>query len=191
MAILRALRDLGYEVGSGVMVGIPGQTHEDLAGDIAAFVELDLDMIGVGPYVPHAGTPLAGAPPAEADQAANDELTTHKVLALTRLACPAANIPATTALNALDPLGGYERALARGANVVMPNLTPARYRRLYDIYPMDRGGRQGAAAFDASIRARIEAVGRRVAEGRGDSPNYLARAGRARAVAGVPEGVPK
>jgi len=175
--ILRVLRDLGYETGSGIMVGIPGQTYEDLARDLATFVELDLDMIGLGPYVPHADTPLANAAPAEKDQTPNDGLMACKVVALTRLVCPDTNIPATTALSALDPISGYEGALTRGANVVMPNLTPTRYRRFYDIYPMDRGGCGGPVTFNKKIRARIAAIGRTTATGRGDSPHYLNRTG--------------
>ncbi len=139
IAMLRRLRQIGYEVGSGVMIGIPGQSYDDLAGDIELFGALDLDMIGVGPYLPHPDTPL-GDPdfrPLVLDdsQAPNDELTTYKVIALARLVCPKANIPSTTALATLNTRRGRELGLVRGANVVMPNLTPPQYRIHYEIYP--------------------------------------------------------
>ncbi len=135
-AILRTLKRLGYEVGSGVMVGIPGQTFESLVADIEVFRELQLDMIGVGPYIAHPATPLASCPPApDGRQVPNTELMACKVLALTRLARPDANIPSTTALATLRHDSAVDLGLSRGANVVMPNLTPARYRCLYEIYP--------------------------------------------------------
>ena len=106
LAILATLRRLGYEVGSGVMIGIPGQTYDDLADDIELFGRLDLDMIGVGPYLRHPGTPLADrdAWPDAPDgrQVPASELMTYKVIALARLVCPRANIPATTALATLN-----------------------------------------------------------------------------------------
>ena len=112
IAILRRLGELGYEVGSGVMIGIPGQTYESLAEDIELFRTLDLDMIGVGPYLPHPDTPLGAEPgdfrAPESDQVPNTEEMTYKVLALTRLACPRANIPSTTALATLNTDGGRE-----------------------------------------------------------------------------------
>jgi biotin synthase len=104
--ILRELRRMGYEIGSGVMVGIPGQTYDTLADDLELFQELDLDMIGVGPYIPHPETPLGRGegvrPVAPEDQAPNTELMAYKMVALTRLVCPEANIPSTTALATLN-----------------------------------------------------------------------------------------
>jgi biotin synthase len=131
---LRALRGLGYEIGGGVMVGLPGQTYATLAQDLATFAALDLDMIGVGPYLPHPETPLATDPGAGADQVPATEAMTRVVIALARIACPEANLPATTALATADPRG-YEKGLGAGANVIMPNLTPLAYRRLYEVYP--------------------------------------------------------
>jgi biotin synthase len=170
MAILRDLRGLGYEVGSGVMVGIPGQSFESLACDILAFREMDLDMIGVGPYIPHPETPLGkGFEGAEArgGQVPNDEITTLKVVALARLACPEANIPSTTALATIDPSGGRELGLSRGANVVMPNLTPAKYRELYEIYPGKACITETAEACSSCLASRIRSMGRTVGRGRG------------------------
>jgi biotin synthase len=138
-AILRHLRELGYEIGGGVMIGIPGQTYEDLADDLSLFARLDLDMIGVGPFLPHPETPLGAGEASlrapEGEQAPATELMTYKVVALARLACPRANIPSTTALATLNTSQGRELGLQRGANVVMPNLTPVKYRALYEIYP--------------------------------------------------------
>lgn len=173
-AILRRLRELGYEAGSGVMIGIPGQTYEDLAEDVESFRRLDLDMIGVGPYIAHPETPLGEtgdalrAPPGE--QAPNTELMTYKMVALARIACPHANIPSTTALATLNRAQGRELGLARGANVVMPNLTPPLYRCRYEIYPAKACLYETAAECNACLTHRILAMGRKMGSGRGDSP---------------------
>jgi biotin synthase len=180
MAILRTLRALGYEIGSGVMVGIPGQTYQSLAGDILLFAALDLDMIGLGPFLPHPATPLgqtggkggeAGSPLVNGseDQAPNSELMTYKMLALARIACPEANIPSTTALATINARDGRERGLMRGANVVMPNLTPMKYRRLYEIYPNKACLAESPADCGGCLDRRISSIGRRVGQGRGDS----------------------
>jgi biotin synthase len=182
LAILAVLRRLGYEVGSGVMIGLPGQTYEDLAQDIELFGRLDLDMIGVGPFLVHPDTPLADAAwqPAAPDgqQVPSTELMAYKVIALARLACPRANIPATTALATLNSQNGRELGLVRGANVVMPNLTPPQYRRLYEIYPGKACIAETGEACHACLTARIEGLGRETGAGRGDSPNYAGRAFR-------------
>lgn len=182
-ALLRTLRGMGYEIGGGAMVGIPGQTYDDLAGDLELCRELDLDMIGIGPYLPHPATPLGQAaagwhgglvPPWSGDQAPNDELTTYKMVALARLACPRANIPSTTALATLNLAQGRELGLARGANVVMPNLTPTKYRALYEIYPSKACLRETALECQACLAARIASIGRTIGRGRGDSPRRAA-----------------
>jgi biotin synthase len=168
MEILRQLRELGYEIGSGVMIGIPGQTYRSLAEDICTFREMDLDMIGVGPYIPHPQTELASEPASGSpDQVPNTELMTYKVLALTRLACPSANIPSTTALATLNKANGRELGLQRGANIVMPNLTPPRYRVCYEIYPAKACITENAEACGACIQLRIAAIGRTVGTGPG------------------------
>jgi len=170
IALLKRLKQLGYEAGSGVMVGIPGQTYTSLARDIPLFRELDLDMIGVGPFIAHPDTPLGrGELPlaAEGEQAPNTEFMTYKVLALTRLACPEANIPSTTALATLNLAQGRELGLMRGANVVMPNLTPVRYRALYEIYPSKACIRESAGDCSACIQARIRSIGRLPGTGHG------------------------
>jgi len=176
-AILHQLRELGYEVGSGVMIGIPGQTYADLADDILWFRRLDLDMVGVGPFLPHPRTPLGqpGLPPAGGDQVPNTEQMTYKVLALTRLVCPWANIPSTTALATLNQTSGRELGLLRGANIVMPNVTPPQYRCQYEIYPGKACVHESAAVCHACLRQRIESIGRKVGTGRGDAPNRRRR----------------
>ncbi len=171
IAILRTLRALGYEIGSGIMVGIPGQSYACVINDLLLFRELDLDMVGVGPYLPHPATPLGAGnnamPLPEDQQVPNSELMTYKVLALTRLLCPQANIPSTTALATINQINGRELGLQRGANVVMPNLTPAQYRVLYEIYPSKACINETAAVCKGCLEERIRAIGRRVGTGHG------------------------
>ena len=177
-ALLRQLRKLGYEAGSGVMIGIPGQTYEDLARDIEWFRHLDLDMIGVGPYLPHPGTPLGQAEArlraSDGEQVPHTEAMGYKVVALTRLVCPKTNIPSTTALATLNQDEGRELGLLRGGNVIMPNVTPPAYRALYEIYP-SKACMDETDDFHTELHRRIEAIGRTVGEGRGDSPNWRQR----------------
>jgi len=147
-----------------------------LARDIALFAELDLDMIGVGPYLVHPETPLAEGerfPPLdEASQAPATEEMAYKVVALARLACPRANIPSTTALATLNAEKGRVLGLARGANVIMPNVTPPRYRVLYAIYPGKACPNETARECGYSLHEQIESMGRVVGAGRGDSRRY-------------------
>ena len=171
IAMLKALVRLGYEAGSGVMVGIPGQTYSTLARDLMLFRELDLDMIGIGPYIPHPATPLGSgewhseAPAAE--QVPNSEEMVYKTVALARLLCPHANIPATTALATINTRSGRELGLMRGANVVMPNLTPLAYRRYYEIYPNKVCISEQPSQCGGCLNARIAAIGRTPGRGPG------------------------
>jgi biotin synthase len=171
IAILQRLKELGYEAGSGVMVGIPGQTYEGLATDIDTFRTLDLDMIGVGPYISHPATPLGSGnwirPIPKEDQVPNTELMTYKTVALTRLVCPQANIPSTTALATVNKAMGREYGLMRGANVVMPNLTPTKYRRLYEIYPAKACIDETSDECRACLHDRIKRIGRTMGKGQG------------------------
>ena len=144
LGCIRALKRLGYVTGSGVMIGLPGQTVEDLARDIVFYGEENLDMVGMGPYVPNGDTPLgkfqvSGFRFQETGgnlkhETCNLELSL-RMIALTRLYLHDVNIVAATALEALDPADGRQRGIDAGANVVMPNLTPARYLCSYDLYP--------------------------------------------------------
>jgi biotin synthase len=182
LALLLQLRSLGYEVGSGILIGIPGQTYADLALDIRLFHELELDMIGVGPFIPHPDTPLGQAPapaPALEGQVPNTELMTYKVLALARLMRPQANLPSTTALATLNLAAGRELGLQRGANVLMPNLTPPKYRPLYEIYPAKACIRETAEQCHACVGARLRRIGRRIGSGPGSAPSFTQRAAAA------------
>jgi biotin synthase len=176
MEILRQLGPIGYEVGSGVMLGIPGQTYEDLANDIELFRTLDLDMIGVGPFIAHPATPFGQAEPVTVPgQVPATELMTYKVVALARLVCPDANIPSTTALATLNIAEGRELGLQRGANVVMPNLTPPEYRVHYEIYPAKACIRETADLCNRCVTGRIQKIGRRIGQGPGASPSMRRR----------------
>ncbi len=172
VAQLLRMREIGYEIGSGVMVGIPGQTWDILARDIELFRDLDLDMIGIGPFLPSPRTPLGGDGAErlranDEEQVPNDELTTLKVVALTRLVCPDANLPSTTALATLDPATGRELGLVRGANIVMPNVTPPAYRVLYEIYPGKACIHETAQGCQGCLERRILSIGRHVGAGPG------------------------
>jgi len=173
IAMLRRLQALGYETGSGIMVGIPGQTCASVADDIALFRELDLDMIGIGPFIPHPATPLGDGslPPAAEDQVPNTELMVYKAVALTRLARPDANIPATTALATINRFNGRELGLQRGANVFMPNLTPLKYRKLYEIYPDKACVGETSEACNSCLELRMRTIGRRPGAGPGGRRN--------------------
>lgn len=181
VAQLLRMRAMGYEIGSGVMVGIPGQTWDTLARDVETFRDLDIDMIGIGPFLPSPRTPLGGAAAAKLragrdEQVPNDELTTLKVVALTRLVCPEANLPSTTALATIDPATGRELGLTRGANIVMPNLTPPEYRVLYEIYPGKACLHETAEVCHGCLRDRIASIGRVV----GTGPGSRGRSGSSR-----------
>jgi biotin synthase len=124
---LEWLKELGYQVGSGIMVGLPGQSMSSIADDILKFKELDLDMIGIGPFIAHPDTPLRGCVGGTID------LLLHTT-ALTRIVTMNTHMPATTATGTIDATG-RQKALQCGANVIMPNMTPAAYREHYLIYP--------------------------------------------------------
>ena len=173
---LRRLRRTGYQVGTGVMIGLPGQAVTDLADDVLFFRERDIDMIGMGPYIPHADTPLSGE--RERFRADRQFLLGLKMIAVTRLVLRDVNIAATTALQALHP-EGREQGLLAGANIVMPNVTATKYRdgyRLYDDKPcLD----ENSSMCKACLRGRIEAIGERIGFGlRGDSPHFFRRQAR-------------
>ncbi len=152
---LRDLKELGYETGTGILVGLPGQTSRSLARDILFFKQLNADMIGLGPFIPNPDTPLKDAPAPQLTPAL-------KIMALTRLLLPDINIPATTSMETLEP-NGQIKALQSGANVIMPNITDEKQRRLYALYP----GKNTAAAgtpllYRRQLEARLKAAGRSV-----------------------------
>lgn len=156
------LRELGYQVGSGNMVGLPGQTWESLADDLLLLQELDVEMAGIGPFIPHPDTPLAGTRGGTLED-------TLKVLACARLLLPFAHLPATTATGTIHPRG-RQLALQAGANVVMPNVTPAEYRPHYTIYPNKICIAEAASHCRLCVEGMIASLGRVVAKGPGHSP---------------------
>lgn len=147
------LKSLDYEVGTGCLIGLPGQTPEMLVDDLLFFKALGADMIGLGPFIPCEGTPLAGA-------AGGDVETVLRMMALVRLLLPWVNMPATTALGVKDT-EGHRKGLRCGANVIMPNMGLNEYKKLYTIYP-GKGQALGNQDPLERVKALIQAEGRRI-----------------------------
>ena len=162
---LRALKELGVQAGSGFMIGVPGETRGVLADNILLCRTLDLDMIGIGPFLPHPDTPMGG----RANAYAADPEMFFVALAVLRLFNPDAHIPATTAFDAAFPGTGRDLALQRGANVFMPNSTPGQYRKDYQLYPnkpcVDEDNDQCAHC----VVLRLQSLGRSIGQGPGHS----------------------
>jgi len=172
---LRALRRCGYQVGTGVMSGLPGQTIDDLASDIEFFAVEDVDMIGMGPYIPHPDTPLGKDVPWTSDAAKERLELGLRMIAATRLFLHDVNIAAATALQALDP-EGREKGLLAGANVMMPNVTDNQYRADYQLYAGKPCLDENAAACRGCLERRIAAIGEEILWNmRGDSPHWNKR----------------
>lgn len=157
------LKKLGYQVGTGFMVGAPYQTPENLADDMLFLKDLNPQMVGIGPFIPHHDTPFAGKP------AGTLELTLF-LLGLIRLMLPRVLLPATTALGTIAP-DGREQGILSGANVVMPNLSPPQVREKYLLYDNKICTGDEAAESLKSLNARMEAIGYRLTVARGDSLN--------------------
>ncbi len=158
---LTDLKAIGYEVGSGFMVGSPGQTAEHLAEDMLFLHELQPQMVGIGPFIPHHDTPFASEPGGSA------ELTLF-MLAMIRMMLPAVLLPATTALGTIDP-AGREKGVLAGANVVMPNLSPLEVRDKYLLYDNKICTGDEAAECRNCLEGRISGIGYRIVVDRGDS----------------------
>jgi len=163
MQCLYDLKKLGYEVGTGIMVGLPGQTLESLAGDLLFFKELNPAMVGIGPFLPHQDTPLRG-------YANTDIFLTLKTLALIRLVLPKSNLPATTAMGTIDPTG-RQQALQVGANVIMPNFTPSQYRENYKLYDNKICVSEEYGQCAACTAGIARAAGKRIVKSKGYSKN--------------------
>ena len=174
-ACLDLLRKLDYQVGSGVMIGLPGQTEEDLANDILFFAEKDLDMIGMGPWLPHPETPM-GKDFADTPEFRKKQLDLGlRMIAITRLYLHNVNIAATTALQTLAP-DGRERGLLAGANVIMPNVTDTQYRANYQLYTGKPSLDENLDETRQKLQASIRAIGEEIIwDQRGDSPRYFQR----------------
>ncbi len=160
MDCLESLKEIGYQVGCGFMVGSPYQTDETLAKDLNFIERFQPDMCGIGPFIPHSDTPFANF------EQGSLELTCY-LLSIVRLICPRVLLPATTALGTIDP-EGREKGIISGANVVMPNLSPEDVRGKYSLYNGKLSSGVEAATNKAQLVERMEKIGYRVVTARGD-----------------------
>lgn len=158
---LKNLKEIGYQVGAGFMVGLPNQSNKNLIDDLIFLKELNPHMCGIGPFIPHKDTPLANEKGGTLEK-------TITMLALVRLMLPKILLPATTALGSIDPLG-REKGLKAGANVVMPNLSPTNVREKYSLYDGKICTGDEAAECRVCIERRINAAGFNLEITRGDS----------------------
>jgi biotin synthase len=161
LLLIKKLKEVGYQVGTGPMIGLPGQTVSDLADDILLYEELGINMAGMGPYICHPETPLVG----EKDGSFDMSL---KMIAVTRLVCKDIFISATTALQTLNPSDGREKALQSGANLLMPNITPMKYREFYQLYPDKVCIYENPIDCAGCVTRVVRSVGRRMGDGYGD-----------------------
>ena len=160
MRCLRDLKEIGYQTGCGIMIGTPGQSPATLAEDMLFMEDLQPEMIGLGPFIPHKDTPFRDEPAGSVD-------LTLLVIALCRLMLPDALIPSTTALGTAEAEGRQKGVLA-GCNVVMPNLSPMEVRKKYMLYDGKAGTDMSAEAGIATLRRQMEEIGYEVVVGRGD-----------------------
>ena len=157
---LEALKRIGYQVGMGMMIGVKGQSIDDIVEDLQLIGRMQPQMVGIGPFMPHSSTPLGGEP-------AGDLRLTLAVVAITRLMLPSALIPSTTALATLSPTGRLEGILS-GANVVMPNLSPSDIRAKYAIYENKASWGKEAAEGLAALEQELNTIGYHIDYSRGD-----------------------
>ncbi len=160
MKCLRQLKEIGYQVGCGMMVGSPGQTAHELACDLKFIEEFKPDMCGIGPFIPHKDTPFR-------DEAAGTLQLTCFLLSMIRLIYPQVLLPATTALGTIHPLG-REKGIQSGANVVMPNLSPVSVRKKYELYDNKICTGDESAQCRGCLNQRMESVGYALVTDRGD-----------------------
>ncbi len=160
---LEALKRIGYQVGMGMMIGVKGQTIDDIVEDLQLIGRMQPQMVGIGPFMPHSSTPLGGEP-------AGDLRLTLAAVAITRLMLPSALIPSTTALATLSPIGRLEGILS-GANVVMPNLSPSDIRAKYAIYENKASWGKEAAEGLSALDEELKTIGYHIDYSRGDFNN--------------------
>lgn len=160
MQCLQNLREIGYQVGCGFMVGSPGQTARTLAEDLKFIERFRPDMCGIGPFIPHRDTPFGDSPPGTL------ELTCY-LLSVIRLIYPNVLLPSTTALGTIHPLG-REMGIQAGANVVMPNLSPVSVRKKYELYDNKICTGEESAQCRSCLERRMQSVGYEVVTHRGD-----------------------
>lgn len=169
---LRALKSLGFQTGSGVMIGLPGQSIPDLADDIEFFRTLDLDMIGMGPWLPHPAAPMGNSITLSPEEREAQLQLGLKMIAVVRLYLHDVNIAATTALQALDDRG-REQGLLAGANVLMPNVTDVEYRRNYQLYENKPCLDENSEKCRNCLNGRVLSIGEQIEWGkRGDPPHF-------------------
>ncbi|MBC8206391.1 MAG: [FeFe] hydrogenase H-cluster radical SAM maturase HydE [Kiritimatiellales bacterium] len=173
---LALLKKTGWQVGTGVMMGLPGQTSEDLVNDILFMKEFDVDMIGMGPYIPHRDTPMGKEIPPYTDEQKQTALTLGlKMIAVTRIVLKDINIAAATALQALEHTG-REMGLKCGANVIMPNVTETEFRPSYTLYDNKPCTDENSSMCRGCLTARITGIGETIGFNEwGDSPHYAKR----------------
>lgn len=164
MNCLRELKDIGYQVGCGFMVGSPGQTEETLAEDMLFIQEFQPHMVGIGPFVPHHETPFGREPGGTVED-------TLYLLSLIRILEPTVLLPATTALGTIDPRG-REKGILAGANVVMPNLSPTNVRKKYELYDNKICTGDEAAECRSCLSNRMKTIGCELVTHRGDAPGW-------------------
>lgn len=157
---LRDLKALGYQTGTGIMVGSPYQTLENIAEDLLFIKELNPEMIGIGPFIPHKDTPFKDFESGTMDM-------TLRLISILRLLCPKALIPATTALGTISPQG-REKGILAGANVIMPNLSPKEDRKKYMLYNDKLSDGEEAAEGLNKLKESMRKIGYEIVEDRGD-----------------------
>ena len=171
---LDVLQDIGYQVGTGVMIGLPFQTLNNLADDLLFFRDQDIDMVGMGPYIEHEDTPLFMHKDILLSKKERFDLSL-KMVAILRIICPDINIAATTAMQTLDQQG-REKAIMVGSNVIMPNLTPVKYREGYQLYEDKPCMDEEASECMNCLEARIQMAGAVIGYGeKGDSLHFQKR----------------
>lgn len=171
---LKSLQEIGYQTGTGVMIGLPFQTMDDLAGDLLFMKDFDIDMCGMGPYIEHADTPLIKHAGELMPLKQRFDLTL-KMIAIIRIMMKNINIVAATALQAIDPIG-REKAVKIGANILMPNITPGKYRDSYKLYDNKPCTDDSAEDCQSCLEARVSLADAEVIYDEwGDSKHYSER----------------
>jgi len=171
---LKALKQIGYQTGTGVMIGLPFQNYHHLADDLLFMKQLDVDMVGMGPYIEHHQTPLYQYRDSLWPLKRRFDVAMNMIATL-RILMPDINIAATTALQAIDPMG-REKALKNGANIIMPNITPSTHRKDYLLYDNKPCTDESADDCTSCINVRIEMAGKQVAQDEwGDSNHFFNR----------------
>ncbi|MBS2211919.1 [FeFe] hydrogenase H-cluster radical SAM maturase HydE [Carboxylicivirga mesophila] len=174
---LKTLQKIGYQTGTGVMIGLPLQSYEQLADDLLFFKDMNIDMVGMGPFIEHTETPLYAHKDILWPLQRRFDVSLNMIAAL-RLLMPDINIAAATALQAIDPMG-REKALRYGANVIMPNITPTLHRKDYTLYENKPCTDEGAEDCSNCLSIRVEMAGREIGYSEwGDSKHYFKRQGK-------------